>query len=125
MFFPLFPMLAVSPVDRQRWDVGATVARALAHAEIPRKVAADLMHISEDALARQLAGRYCDHIALDALSCLPAEFWVWFTALTLEHYGLFPGTRTIVARAVTGGLRMARATLARGGKADGRDRVVA
>lgn len=125
MFAPVLGPSMVCPMARQKWDVGATVARSLELASLPRKVAADLMGVKESALSRQLAGCGPDHITADALTCLPVEFWVWFCYLTLEHYGLFPGTRDLVARVVTGGLRMARAALLRKGATGDCDRVVA
>ena len=126
MFLPvLAPPTCVSPICRQRWDVGAAVGRALTLANIPRKVAAGAMHVKESALSRQLSGTGMDHITLDALSCLPAEFWVWFCCLALEEYGLFPGTRVVAARVLTGTLRMARAALNRGSESDDRHHVVA
>lgn len=125
MFFPVIVPLAVMPLQRQKWDVGRTVDRALTHAEIERKVAADLMGVKESALSRQLAGCGPDHITLDGLSCLPVDFWVWFCLLALEKYGLFPGTRDIAARAVVGGLRMARAALKRKDGSSDRHHVVA
>jgi hypothetical protein len=122
--FPFFPLLMLTPVERQQWDVGTTTARALELAQIERKEAATLMHVTEASLSRQLAGRYVDHITLDALSCLPGEFWIWFCCLVLEHYGLFPGTRELAARALTVTFRMAKAAL-RKDAAGGGNRVVA
>lgn len=126
MFCPVFvPISGVIPTDRQRWNVGAAVERALVLANIPRKVAADLMGVKESALSRQLAGCGPDHITADALTCLPIEFWVWFCLLTLEHYDLFPGTRSLAARAAVGTLRMARAALRGKDGANAVGRIVA